>query len=292
MTKPITFAFFGGEPLAVPVLEKLHAAGISPALIVCNPDRPSGRGQALTMPPAKIWAKKHGIAVYQPATFKDGTAEAKLSATAWDLFVVVAYNFILPPWLLALPTHGVLNLHPSLLPKLRGASPIRSALLTDQKEAVGVTVILLDEAMDHGPILAQEKVSPEIVDWPVDGPFLDSILAAHGGELLTKTIPAWVTGKITPREQNHEEATYCQKLPRSAAELVIDPHALPTGEAGKQAWHTITAFAGIGDTYFIYQDKRVKIKKAEYVDRALRLLRVTPEGKKEVDFETYLRTLH
>jgi methionyl-tRNA formyltransferase len=291
MTNPIKFAFFGGEPLAVPVLGELQAAGLTPALIVCNPDRPSGRGQQLTPPPAKVWAKEHGITVYQPPTYKDGTAQARLEAEAWDLFVVVAYNFILPNWLLALPQHGAINLHPSLLPKLRGASPIRSALLTDQKAAVGVTIMLLDAEMDHGPILVQENLSDTAEPWPMAGTTLDAILATAGGALLAKTIPSWVAGEITPREQDHAAATYCHKLQKSAAEVAINPVALPAGEAGQHAWHTINAFAGIGDAFFIHQGKRVKIKEAEFAEGRLHLLRVTPEGKKEIDFADYLRSI-
>lgn len=287
----IKFAFFGGEPLAVPTLQKLKEAGILPSLVVCNPDRPSGRGQQMTHPPAKVWAEAEGIQVYQPTTYKDGLAKEKLSTEEWDLFVVVAYNFILPSWLLELPKHGVVNVHPSLLPKLRGASPIRSAILLDEPEAIGVSVMLLDAEMDHGPILAQQKLLIARENWPMSGPELDIILADIGGELLSKTIPALVEGQITPQEQDHSVATYCHKLKKEEAELKIDPHELPAGEAGRHALHIINAYAGIGDAYFIHDGKRVKIKKAEFAEGKLRLLRVTPEGKKEVDFTDYLHTL-
>jgi methionyl-tRNA formyltransferase len=291
MIKPLKFAFFGGEPLAVPVLEKLSTAGLTPSLVVCNPDRPSGRGQQLTPPPAKAWAAQHGIPVYQPTTHKDGDSETRLSSEAWDLFVVVAYNFILPDWLLALPQHGVLNLHPSLLPLLRGASPIRSAILQDRPEALGVTIMLIDTEMDHGPILAQTPFPIEPDTWPIDGPTLDAQLATLGGELLAQTIPAWMAGDITPQAQQHAAATYCHKLQKSDAEVAINPFDLPAGAAGWQIWLTINAFAGIGDAFFLHDGKRVKIKKAEFTDGKLRLLRVTPEGKKEVTFTEYLRSL-
>ncbi|MBP6881249.1 MAG: methionyl-tRNA formyltransferase [Candidatus Pacebacteria bacterium] len=287
----IKFAFFGGEPLAVPTLQKLKEAGMLPSLVVCNPDRPSGRGQQMTHPPAKVWAEAEGIQVYQPTTYKDGLAKEKLSTEEWDLFVVVAYNFILPSWLLELPKHGVVNVHPSLLPKLRGASPIRSAILQDEPEAVGVSVMLLDAEMDHGPILAQQKLLIARENWPMSGPELDTTLAEMGGKLLVETIPEWVSGKISPQEQNHSAATYCHKLKKEEAELMIDPFELPAGEAGRHTLHVINAYAGIGDAFFIHKERRVKVKKAEFAEGKLRLLRVTPEGKKEVDFTDYLRNL-
>ncbi len=287
----LKFVFFGGEPLAVPTLEKLSEAGLSPALIVCNPDRPAGRGQKLTPPPAKEWAEAHQIPIFQPTNYKDGAAQAFLSAESWDLFVVVAYNFILPEWLLGLPKHGVLNVHPSLLPKLRGASPIRSAILENKPDDVGVTIMLMDKEMDHGPIIEQEEFFVSEDTWPMSGPVLDAQLAAMGGELLAEVIPAWIAGELSPQEQAHEMATYCHKLTKEQGELVIDPFELPAGEAGRHAWRVICAFAGIGDAFFNYDGKRVKVKQAEFAGGKLRLLRVTPEGKKEVDFADYLRSI-
>lgn len=291
MTNKIRFAFFGGEPLAVPALEKLKAAGLLPSLIICNPDRPSGRGQRLTPPPVKRWAEKEDISVYQPTTYKDGSTEVRFRTEEWDVFVVVAYNFILPDWLLKLPKHGVVNIHPSLLPKLRGASPIRSAILQDRPEDVGVSVMLIDKEMDHGPILRQDNLVIDKNDWPVPGPELDMILAEMGGRLLAETLPAWTAGKIVPQEQNHDAATYCRKLQKTDAEIHIDPLNLPTDEAGWQTLLTINAFAGVGDAFFIHDSKRVKVKKAEFAFGKLRLLRVVPEGKKEMDFSDYLRNI-
>lgn len=287
----VTFAFFGGEPLAVPTLEKLKASGLLPSLIICNPDRPTGRGQQLTPPPAKIWAETEGIPTYQPTNYKDESVKEKLCAENWDLFVVVAYNCILPNWLLEIPTYRVINVHPSLLPKLRGASPIRSAILQDTPEDIGVSIILIDEEMDHGPILAQQKLSIASETWPLSGPELDSMLANQGGELLAETIPAWIAGNITPTEQDHRAATYCHKLKKEMAELHINPFEMPTDEAGRYALLVIKAFSGIGDAFFIHNGKRVKIKQAEFAEGKLRLSRVIPEGKKEIDFEDYLRNL-
>jgi methionyl-tRNA formyltransferase len=286
------FVFFGGEPLAVPVLNKLKEANLLPSLIICNPDRPSGRGQELTSPPTKVWAESEGIPVFQPDNYKDGSAETKLKETDWDFFVVVAYNFILPEGILSIPEKGSLNLHPSLLPKLRGASPIRTAILENLPEEIGVTVMLLEQKMDAGPILDQIPLMLEPKDWPMTGSKLDSKLASIGGDLLAETIQGWAHDELSPQEQDEDLATYCSKLDKEKRFLKINPHKPPAGRAAKIFLHTIYAFDGMGDAYFTHEEKRIKIKKAELTDGGtLRILRVIPEGKKEIDFKDYLSTI-
>jgi len=292
MSQTIRFAYFGGEPLAVPVLDELKKADMAPQLVVCNPDRPVGRDQAFTPPPVKLWAKRAGISVFQPTSYRDKSQFPVLTDTDWDLFVVVAYNFILPAWLLQIPRHGIINVHPSLLPKLRGASPIRTAIKDNCPEDVGVTIMLMDEKMDHGPILDQEQLPLTDKNWPMPGPELDKTLAKRGGRLLSEVLPAWVAGDLLPQEQDHSAATYCGKLQKSDSEIQLNPLHLPGGMTAKKAWHAINAFAGVGDTFFIYQGKRVKIKQAELTAGGqLRLLRVIPEGKKEIDFNQFLQSL-
>src|SRR5262245_26739770 len=134
----INFAFFGGEPLAVPVLNKLKGRGLLPGLIVCNPDKPAGRNLEMTPPPTKLWAEENNIPYIQ---------DFKELKEGFDLFVVVAYGKIIPKEILDLAKSGTLNLHPSLLPKYRGPSPIVSAILNGDTET-GVTIIKLDEEMD------------------------------------------------------------------------------------------------------------------------------------------------
>lgn len=287
----IKFAYFGGEPLGLPVLEKLHSFGLVPSLIVCSPDRPVGRKQTLTPPPVKVWAHTAGIEVYQPDSYKNDATREKLKSNVWDVFVVVAYNYLLPSWFLEIPKHGVLNVHPSLLPKLRGASPIRSAILRDEPEAVGVTIMLMDSAMDHGPLLAQQALKIDKKDWPVAGPLLDNKLAIIGGELLATTLPAWITGNIKPTVQEHNQATYCGKFKKSDAELQLDPLHPVKGALAWQNWLKINAFTGIGETHFIHKGKRIKVKQAKLIDNQLHILRVTPEGKSEQAFTTYLSSL-
>lgn len=288
----MNFVFFGGEPLAVPVLNKLKEANLIPSLIVCNPDRPSGRGHKLTSPPTKVWADTENIEVFQPKSYKDESVKKKLLTESYDVFVVVAYNFIFPKWIFKIPEKGIVNVHPSMLPKLRGASPIRTAILENTPDDVGVTIMLMDEKMDHGPILEQEQLSLDDSNWPMAGDKLDAILAEQGGELLAEVLQEWIHDELLPQEQDHELATYCSKLNKSDSELKINPLKLPAGREAKKILHTIYAFTGIGDTFFTYNEQRIKIKQAKMTDGgSLQILKVVPEGKKEIDFKSYLSSL-
>ncbi len=288
MENNLKIAYFGGEPIGVPVLNELEKADIVPSLVVCNPDRYVGRKQILTPPAVKKWAIEKNIKVFQPDDFKDEKEITPLTNQEFDLFVVVAYNKILPLWLIELPTYKTINVHPSLLPLLRGASPIRSTILNNMKENCGVTIMQMDEKMDHGPILSQEKLEIEDENWPMYGTQLDMQLAELGGKLLAKTIPQYISGDIIPQEQKHDLHTHCGKLNRSMGELNIDPHNLPTGESAYETLLKIMAFEGFPGTFFIHKGKRVKIVKAQIVGDNLCLDRVIPEGKKEIDFKTFI----
>ena len=285
----IKFIYFGGEPLGVPALEELKVAGMLPSLIVCNPDRPVGRKHVMTPPPVKVWAERNGIKVWQPEKFDQDLGIGYLNEQRWDVFVVVAYNKILPKWLVELPKHGTVNVHPSLLPLLRGASPIRSAILNDMREQVGVSIMQLDEKMDHGPILAQMQMEIDKENWPIRGTELDEALARMGGGLLTTTLPDYLAGNIDPQEQDHGAATYCGRLDRSHGELEIDPRNLPTGDKAYQTLLKIRAFDEYPGTFFIHEGKRIKIKEAELAAGQLRILRIIPEGKQEMDFGQYFK---
>lgn len=293
MNERTKIAFFGGEPLGVPALEALREAGITPTLIIASPDRPSGRGQQLTSPPVKEWALSQNIEVFQPLTYKSKEDVERIVSEEWDLFVVVAYNFILPKWFLEIPKRGVINVHPSLLPKLRGASPIRTAILEDKRDEVGVSIMLMDEKMDHGPILKQEPVKIEANNWPIAGPTLDEILAKKGGQMLAEVIPLWLGDECKSVEQNHEAATYTKRFTKDDAKIELNPLALPTNSTeSKKLLCKINAFLGIGDAFFEYEGIRVKIKQAKLADDgSLRLLLVTPAGKPEMDFERYLQSI-
>jgi len=281
-------AYFGGAPIGKPVLETLLEKNIKPSLVISSPDRPSGRGQKLQENDLKIVASKNSIPTFQPETLKDKEALSPLLETEWDLFVVVAYPNILPQWLIDIPKHGTINLHPSLLPKYRGVSPIRSAILNNDRQT-GVSVMLLDAEMDHGPVLAQASIEIEEQDWPIKGGELDEKLTKLGGELLAETIPNWLDKKIKPTEQNHSQATYTKKFDRFQGELPLDPFNLPSGQEAYQVLLKIRAFDGFPGTFFFHTNKRIKVLDAQLsANKELEILSVRPEGKGTVDFDTWL----
>jgi methionyl-tRNA formyltransferase len=204
------FVFFGTRELAVKVLKRLLNAGYSPSLVVTGPDKLAGRKQELTSSPVKEVALKHNLPIAQPEKLSFTKFDSNLVSLSLkpDLFVVAAYGNIIPKEILEIPRHGTLNVHPSLLPKYRGPAPERFALLKGEK-ITGVTIILLDEKVDHGPILAQEEfVIPEDMKHEE----LHQKLGEIGGELLVKTIPLWVKGEIEPKEQDHLKATFTKKI--------------------------------------------------------------------------------
>ncbi|MDO8593918.1 MAG: methionyl-tRNA formyltransferase [bacterium] len=286
-----SFIFFGTDEFSVTVLEELRKAGLMPSLIVTVPDRPKGRGLVLTPPPTKEWAKAHSIPLLQPEKL-DSTVHRKLETTECGLFVVASYGLILPENILAIPQHGTLNVHPSLLPKYRGATPIESQILNDEKE-VGVSIMLMDEEMDHGPIVSVKRW--ENTKHSTQNPKaseLQKILAEEGGKLLAEVLPQWVAGVLEAKPQEHAQATYTKKLTKADGHLNLldDPY---------KNFLKIRAFEGSIGTYFFMEKEgkeiRVIIKSAEFQDLPaqaggkLVITRVVPEGKKEMSYEEFVR---
>ncbi len=278
-------AFFGTPNIAVSALSQLKEHGILPAVIITNPDAPQGRKMVLTPPPVKVWAEEQKMPVLQPHSLKtNDSVVAYLETHGINLIIVAAYGKIIPKSILDIPKHGTLNVHPSLLPKLRGASPIRSAILEDMRET-GVTIMLLDEELDHGPILAQEVVDINKESWPLRGQELDTLLASRGGKLLAQVIPKWINGDITPVPQDHSLATFCTKISKTMGEINLT-------ENPYQNLLKIRAFDGWPGTYFYTERNgtriRVKILDAELSsDGSLKILRVIPEGKNEMAYEDF-----
>ena len=286
------FVFFGTPDIAVTALTEMASFGFIPSLIVCNPDAPVGRKQIITSPPTKVWAEAHNLPVLQPTFLpktslsNDGHPMTVIWESDWDFFVVFAYGKIMPEWLINLPKYGTINAHPSLLPKLRGASPIRSTLLNDLT-ASGVTIIQMDKELDHGPILKQQKVA--LVE-PISGEDLDNTLAHISGNLLVQVMQELPLGSITPIPQNHHQATFCTKINKEMSLLMINPTNLPVGKEAKEVYQKICAFAGWPGTFFFYHDKRIKIKSARLNEIGqLEILRIVPEGKNEIDFHQYFQ---
>lgn len=278
--KPL-FAFFGTPNVAVKVLDALLRAGHFPALLITAPDARSGRGLALTPSPAKAWAFAHGIDVATPTSLKDEAFLAELKNTEWDVFVVAAYNKILPKELLTIPKHGSLNMHPSLLPKFRGPSPILSAILAD-KRATGVSIMKMAETMDAGPVVAQAKVELEESAWPPKGSEFEDLLGAEGGNLLAEVLVPWIKGEITPEEQDESRVTYTKKFTSEDARIDL-------GGSARTELLKIRAFDKNPRAYFIAKNgKRVIVTDAEVVDDTLKILKVIPEGKKEMDYKNFI----
>jgi methionyl-tRNA formyltransferase len=199
----------GTPQFAVPALRALAEEPYM-ITVVTQPDRPAGRGGKLTPPPIKQVAQELGFPLLQPESLKDPDARTQIANLNPALIVLVAYGEYVPPALLDLPRHGSINLHPSLLPRWRGSTPIQSAILAGD-EKTGVTIIKMDRGFDTGPILAQRSVS---VNPDESYPQLASRLAQLGAELLAETIPPWLRGEITPQPQDNAQATLTQTLKR------------------------------------------------------------------------------
>lgn len=277
----ISYAFFGTPLLAVAVLEELARAGMLPDVVVTAPDARQGRGLTLSAPPAKLWAEQHHIPVLQP-TKLDDTFISELRSHPCDLFIVAAYGKIIPEKVFHLPRYETLNVHPSLLPRLRGASPIQSAIL--EEDETGVSIMLVDSEMDHGPIIAQKKVP--IDPWPPKATALEKILATEGGKLLVEIIPHWIKGSLVRREQAHDLATYCKKL--TPADTLVDFADDPV-----KNYRKIQAFDRSPRAHFFAErhgkKMRVIITDATLKDGTLHITRVLPEGKREMPYEDFLR---
>lgn len=280
-SKQPLFAFFGTPKFAVAVLNALEANGQVPALIISAPDRHQGRGMQLTPSPAKEWALARGIDVLTPATLKDEAFAAELANTEWEVFVVAAYAKLIPKNILDIPKHGSLNVHPSLLPKLRGPSPALTAILEDER-ASGVSIMQMNEKMDAGPVVAQAKVELEEEAWPMRGSEFEELLATEGGNLLAEVLPFYTKGEITPEPQDESKATFTKKFADSDALIDL------TADARKN-YLKIKAFDKGPRAYLLVNGKRVIIKDAEFKDGGLTITRVIPEGKKEMPYEDFAR---
>ena len=221
MTAP-RLIFMGTPDFAVPPLKALIDAGHTISAVVTRPDRPKGRGRALTMPPVKAIALDAGIPVLQPERIKESAFLESLERLAPDIIVVVAYGKILPPALLALPPKGCINLHSSLLPKYRGAAPINWAIVQGERET-GVTTMIMDEGMDTGPLLMKEVVPIGDDD---TAQTLHDRLSAVGAELLVKTVDGVLKGTVKPVPQDEGGATYAPMLTKEDGRIKWDATAV------------------------------------------------------------------
>ena len=207
--------FFGTPEFAVPSLERLVASSHDVVEVVTKPDRPVGRHQVVTPPPVAERAAEHGIDLWQPKGLKGDAAIERLREIDADVAVVVAYGKLIPANLLTVPTHGFINLHPSLLPRHRGPSPIQWSLVCGDRNT-GVTTILLDEGMDTGPILLQHRVEIERHETAEQ---LAPRLAETGADLVVETLDRLENGGVTAKPQPEDGANVTPMLRRSFAKV-------------------------------------------------------------------------
>jgi methionyl-tRNA formyltransferase len=208
-------AFFGTPDFAVPTLERLMASRHEVALVVTRPDRPVGRRQILTAPPIVEAARQHAIDILQPKNLKSEEVGERLTSISVDAVVVVAYGKLVPARLLEIPRYGFINLHPSLLPRHRGPSPIQWALVCGDR-ATGVTTMQLDEDMDTGPILLQKRISIEDRE---TAEMLAPRLAALGADLIVRTLDELENGSLSAHPQPSDGTNVTPMLRRNFAKV-------------------------------------------------------------------------
>jgi methionyl-tRNA formyltransferase len=208
MTRPLRVVFFGTPAFAVPTLQALIASPHRVVLVVTQPDRPRGRGQKLTPGAVRQCADAASIPVVQPDTLRDPEIRRQLEALEWDLGVVAAYGRLLPSWLLALPRLGLINVHASLLPRYRGASPMHHAVMHGDP-VTGVTIMRVVQALDAGAMLATVEVPIGPSDTTAD---IEPRLATAGAALLVATVTRLADGPVDELAQDETAATYAPRI--------------------------------------------------------------------------------
>jgi methionyl-tRNA formyltransferase len=234
----VRLVFCGTPRFAVPTLEALHAAGHKIALVVTQPDRPAGRAQELAAPPVKQTALAAGLDVTQPEKIRNSAEfRAQLEKIGPDAIVVVAYGRIIPPWMLALPRLGCINLHASLLPRYRGAAPIQWAVAMGET-ATGNTTMILEEGLDTGPVLLQQQVAIGPEQTAAD---LFHVLAERGAPLVVETLAGLADGSIQPKPQDDALATLAPLLDREDGRMDF---ARFTAQELKNRWRGFQPWPG------------------------------------------------
>lgn len=291
--------FMGSPAFGVPSLRAL-IAHFDVAGVVTQPDRPAGRGRKLRPPEVKQVALEASLPVIQPSSLKGPEVVPHLKAWGAELIVVAAFGQLIPPSILDLPPHGCLNVHPSLLPRWRGASPIQAAILDGDQET-GVTIMRIEAGLDTGPIVAQRRL-PLNNEWT--GGELSRQLAELGASLLIETLPEYITGEIQPVAQDEAQATYAHTISKSASELDFNK---PAAVLARQ----VRAYEPRPGSFVRWAGRRLIVRGAraqfgndaspgdvltieDYpaiatVDGVLVLVDVQPEGKGVMEGKAFLR---
>lgn len=255
MSPGIKIVFFGTPEIAANTLRTLHNAGFNIIGAVTQPDKLAGRQGTLTPPPVKIAAQELNVPIFQPTTLRDGSFLNKLRELKPDLCIVISYGKIFPPEFLNVAPLGFINVHYSLLPKYRGASPLQTAIMNGDKES-GVTVALLEPEVDSGPILDQKKLPiPEDV-------YYEDLLKEYGkegAEFLVVTLKKYLSGEIKPQKQDHSQATLAKVFTR-------DDGRINWSRPADQICNRVRALGQEPGTWTTWNGETLKIIKAHLID--------------------------
>jgi len=231
----------------------------------------------------KVFAQTHNLKIDQPERLAVKPPSGGLTAKPFDLFIVASYGKIIPKSILDIPKFGALNVHPSLLPKFRGPSPIQSFILSGEKKT-GVTIMLMDEQVDHGPILAKQELEFS----KINAKELEEKLAELGGQMLVDTIPKWINGEIKAEKQDHSQATFTKKINKEEGFVDLEkdnPELIYKKFIAFQPWPGIYYFAQKNN-----QKTRVIITDMEFKNGRLLIKKVKPEGKNEMDYGKFIKS--
>ncbi len=250
---PLRVAFFGTPGFAVPTLEHLVSSAHPVVGVITQPDKPRGRGQQVTEGAVKVLAIRFGLAVLQPAKLARDQFETELASLNADVGVVAAYGKILPDWLLATPRLGLINVHASLLPRYRGASPVHRAVMNGDAET-GVTIMRVVKELDAGPMLAAIRVPIGIDDTTTE---VESILAIRGAELLVSTLNALEAGIARETPQDESLVTYAPKLTKDEGLLDWSRNAAAIHNLVRGLWPWPHAFTYLGTNRCILHRSRL-----------------------------------
>lgn len=276
------YVFFGTPKFAARILEALIFGGFEPLSVVANPDRPAGRKKIMTPPATKTLVRARDdagrIGIFQPEKL-DVEAERILRNLAPDFFIVAAYSKILPRRILEIPKLGSLGVHPSFLPRHRGPAPIQTAILSGDEET-GVTIYLMDEGVDRGPIIAQRSCPIEKNETYET---LEKKLAASAGALLLRTLPSFLEGALTPQPQDESQATFTKKF--SAADGFVDAADVRAAKCGDQEkaaviGRKIRALNPEPGVWTIENGVRIKLLAARNVGTAFSISKIQIAGRK------------
>ncbi|MFA6524166.1 MAG: methionyl-tRNA formyltransferase [Candidatus Paceibacterota bacterium] len=278
LNKNLKFVFFGTPDVSSETLDILKKNGYIPSLIITSTDKPQGRKMLLTPPPVKTWAIENNIQYLQPEKIDtEKIWDIFKTQNIPDLFIVVAYGKILPEKLLNLPKLGSINIHYSLLPKYRGASPVESAILNGDTET-GITIQKMEFKMDSGPIIAKETIEILPDEKAID---LRKKLIKIGGELLIKILPDIIENKIQLNSQDEAQATYCKKIKKEDGLIDLNDDSIKN-------YNKFRAYSSWPRTFFFKNNKRIIITDALLENEEFKILKILPEGKKEIDYKNFI----